>query len=175
MTLTALEKARAGYVVDEDGCWVWQRGFSGAAKQAMVWVNTTQRVPVARLLWEAENGKPLGRMVLIPKCDHGQACVNPAHKWMTNRASQQKIAMKKAHQNRSYMQTYMAKKSQMKLDPEKVKRAWDLRLGGSKLKDIAEELGVCISTLSVLFSGKTHKHLSPLGFLGSFGLGQKKV
>ena len=175
MKLTALEKAKAGYDENEDGCWIWRHGFSGGSKQATVWTNTTERLPVARLLWEDFHGKPLGSFVLLPKCEHGQKCVNPHHKLAVSRKIQQQRAMKEAHKNRSYMQTYMAKKSQMKLTPEKVKRAWDLKAEGAKLKDIGAELGVSLSTLSVLFNGKTHKHLSPLGFLGSLASSKKTV
>lgn len=175
MKLTALEKAKAGYEENEDGCWIWQHGFSGSAKQACVWVNTKDRINVSRLLWEDMHGKNLASLVLVPKCENGQRCVNPHHKNVVPRSTQQRLAMKEAHKNRSYMQTYMAKKSQMKMTPEKVRRAWEMKSEGALLKDIGAELGVSISTLSVMFNGKTHKHLSPLGFLGNLASSKKTV
>jgi hypothetical protein len=99
--------------------------------------------------------------------------VNPAHKSVVPKKTQQQVAMRKAHGNRSYMQQYMARKKDIKLTPGKVKRAWEMRTAGGLLKDIAIELGVSVSTLSVMFSGKTHKHLSPLGFLGSLARSKK--
>jgi hypothetical protein len=73
----------ADYVIDQHGCWVWQRGVNDAG-YAMQRRGPTKRA-AARLYFERENG-PLAPCVRLEHRCGNRLCVNPAHQVACSRS-----------------------------------------------------------------------------------------
>lgn len=70
-----LNKGRPDYLVDDNGCWVWQRSLVGG--YAKIQVNG-QRQSAYRYYYERERG-PVPEGLQLDHLCRNRACVNPAH------------------------------------------------------------------------------------------------
>lgn len=138
------------------GCWLWVGPYfkhrSGYGCFTMRPMGIIQK-RAHRLSWEIHCGEvPKGQHVLH-KCDN-TSCVNPAHLFLGGHLANMADRDAKSRQNRG--ETH----GMVKLTQDAVCRIFsDARLQ----KDIAQEYGVSVVTVSDIKRGRSWKHLKLLG------------
>jgi hypothetical protein len=143
-----------------DECWSWLKWKTDAGYGRFSYWDgkRTRTVTASRFAWELKCGPiPVGKEVChnCPGVDN-PACCNPAHLWLGSHL--QNARDRKAKGGYSQMPRG-GNSSRALLCEEEVREMLERRLGGAKLKELAADYGVDITTVSVIAKGKNWAHL----------------
>lgn len=130
-----------------NGCVVWTRALSGGGYGALdVSVGgVSRRYPAHRASWTVSNGPIPRGMFVCHTCDN-RACVNPAHLFLGDQATNIRDAAKKRRIANAALTNRQA--------------AFAYTTGRFTRKELAAKLGVSEDTIDALRSGKTYRHVT---------------
>lgn len=129
-------------VVDDNGCWIWQRNKLHAGHGQAKYKGYP--VKARRLSYAVFVGEP-GELVVCHHCDV-PACVNPAHLFLGTKGDNNRDAYRKGRYEL---------RSNTKLTHKKAEMARMLRRLGWLQKDIAEVLGTNAHVIWSVVNGKS--------------------
>jgi hypothetical protein len=141
-------------VAKSRGCWEWT-GCLSSTGYGNIYAGGRLRL-THRYSWEIHNGTIPRGLCVLHRCDN-RKCVNPDHLFLgTKRENSQDMAAK----GRERVPTLRGSEhGESKLTNEDVLRIRKEVASGAKQKDIAAELGVSASLVSLVVRRKAWRHL----------------
>jgi hypothetical protein len=122
------------YVLDEAGCWVWQRSTDGTGYGVMT--RGRSRMPAHRFFYEERFG-PIPEGLQLDHLCRNRACVNPDHLEPVTQAENIRRGLR------------------TKLSRDQVGQARALVASGTPHRVVAERFGVAKSTVTHIVNGRT--------------------
>lgn len=163
--LTASDVTRFWGKVRKDGptpkpelgpCWQWTAGCFqfGYGQFSVTWPGTgrgrSKPVYAHRVAWQLSHGAiPEGKSVLH-HCDNAP-CVNPAHLFIGDHAANMRDAASKGR-------LHKPRPKRQKLTDGQVNRIVDLVTSGRPQIEVAQELGIARSLVSLIMTGKRRQY-----------------
>jgi hypothetical protein len=143
---TADERFDSSYILDENGCWVWQK--TTTAKGYGTFWTGEKFARAHRWSYERVNG-PLGELVCRHRCDN-PSCVNPSHLEPGTQAQNIGDAVSRGRVASG------ERAGASKLSVEQVRA---IRSSKATLSEIAAEFGIAQSTASQIRNRQRWRHV----------------
>lgn len=139
-----LEDIKKRCRLQENGCWEWT-GACGGSKQPRPQMRVNWKCYyVTRLVWQLVHGEDPGQWLVCHECDN-PLCVNPAHLYKANQATNMRDASARGR--------FPGKTA---ITPELAQHIKNLRAAGKTLKNISAETGVSYGEITHIVYGYRH-------------------
>lgn len=153
-------RIRASVVMDERGCWIWQKKRSRNGYGELGY-GGGKNARAHRVSYEVFNG-PIGeRLDVCHRCDV-RACVNPAHLFLGTRSDNLRDASAKNRTSRTHQKKGAAHPSAKLTDATVLSILARLKAGEPKAR-IARSVGVSDRVILLISRGEAWAHIPRAG------------
>jgi len=163
--------------VNDNGCWIWQRGFNTRGYAHHIVVSDGRRINkrIHRWMWELHNGPIPSGAFICHHCDT-PACVRIEHLYLGNAKTNRQDCVARGRMNLQCGEGHWihrtpervpkgSNRGQAKLNEEAIREIRHLQRADGRLPRgcgimLAEKYGVTKQTISRVVVGKNWKHVT---------------